>query len=61
MDGFTLVIAAICAALAGWLVGQIGGYDVGCSDGYMLGYAVGEFNALCSIIECDMDEGGDEE
>ena len=61
MDGFMLATAAICAALTGWIVGQIGGYDAGCSDGYMLGYAVGEFKALCSLIERDMDEGGDAE
>ena len=61
---FRLVILGMYAvgiAIAAYYEGKTKGFLEGYDSGYKVGCAAGEFTALCSLIERDMDGGGDEE
>ena len=61
---FRLVILGIYAvgiAIAAYYEGKTKGFLEGYGEGYEVGCMAGEFKALCSLIERDMDGGGDAE
>lgn len=61
---FRLVILGICAvniAIAAYYEGKTKGFSQGYDEGYKVGCMAGEFKALCSLTELDMDEVGDAE
>lgn len=64
VEMFRLVILGICAvgiAIATYYEGKTKGFLQGYDEGYTIGCMDGEFKALCSLIERDMDEGDDAE
>lgn len=61
---FRLVILGMYAvgiAIAAYYEGKTKGFSDGYDEGYAVGCMAGEFKALCSLIERDMDEGDDAE
>lgn len=61
---FRLVILGMYAvgiAIATYYRGKTKGFIEGFDNGYELGCMAGEFKALCSLTEFDMDEVGDGE
>lgn len=64
MEMFSWVILAIYAvgiAIAAYYKGKTKGFLEGYDSGYKVGCIDGKFKALCSLIERNMDEGGDAE
>lgn len=64
VEVFRLVILGMYAvgiAIAAYYKGKTKGFLHGYDEGYEVGCMAGEFIALCSLIERDMDEGGDAE
>lgn len=56
-----LVMYAVGIAIAAYYEGKTKGFSQGYNSGYEVGCIAGKFNALCLLIERDMDEGGDAE
>lgn len=61
---FRLIILGIYAvgvSIATYYEGKTKGFSQGYDEGYAVGCKAGEFKAFCTLIEREMDEGGDEE
>ena len=59
--GMYALLITSSAAISAYYEGKRKGFVEGYDSGYEVGCAVGEFKTLCSLIERDMDEGGDDE